>query len=215
VNLVADTNSYPYATSGDAHAYALESFNYTNASQATTTNVSTNNIGNLFTVYQTTLGVAGASFSTPNSISGVGNVIGEFSFTAGSGNINPVVKTLTLSTNGSLLQASTTQTLGLYDASAPSVLLASSTLTGTGSATFNLQALNSNQWTLPYSSTRTLLIKTLLPPNNLVAEINNGGSYQVLLQGVTWTDGVTANITSLSPSISIPIPSENITGLSN
>jgi hypothetical protein len=54
-----------------------------------------------------------------------------------------------------------------------------------------------------------------LPPNNLVAEINNGGSYQVLLQGVTWTDGVTANITSLSPSISIPIPSENITGLSN
>jgi hypothetical protein len=223
LNLVADTNSYPYATSGDAHAYALESFNYTNASQATTTNVSTNNIGNLFTVYQTTLSVTGTSgWSTPPDISGVGNTIGEFTFTAGSGNMNPVVKTLTLSTGGSLLQSSTTQTLGLYDASAPSVLLASSTLTGTGSVTFNLQALNSNQWTIPYSSTKTLLIKTLLSPTNLVALANgNTGSYQILLAGLTWTDGpsgtsdITSNITSLSPSISMPIPSTNITGLSN
>jgi hypothetical protein len=217
VNLVADTNSYPYATSADTHAYALDSYNYTNASVATTTNVSSNNIGNLFTVYQTTLGVAGASFSNPNSISGVNNIVGEFNFTAGSGNINPIVKSVTLSTGGSLIQASTSQTLGLYDASAPSVLLASSTATSTNSFTFDLTHINPNQWTIPYSSSKTLLVETLASPTGFVSQTNNGGSYQVLLKGVTWSDGTTAgaNVSSLSPSISIPVASQNITNLSN
>jgi hypothetical protein len=217
VNLVADTNSYPYATSGDTHAYGLTSYQYTNASQSITTSTVSNYMGNLFTVYQTTLGVTGASFSSPNSISGVNNIVGEFNFTAGSGNINPKVLTVTLSTGGSLIQASTTQVLGLYDASAPSVLLASSTATSTNSMTFTFANLNTNQWTIPYSSTKTLLVETLVSPTNLVPQTNNGGSYQVLLKGVTWSDGTTAgaNIASLSPSISIPVASQNITNLSN
>jgi len=47
--------------------------------------------------------------------------------------------------------------------------------------------------------------------------MNNGntGNYQVLLQGVTWTDGVTTNIPSLSPSIMMPIASQNVIGLSS
>jgi hypothetical protein len=214
VNLVADTNSYPYATSGDAHAYALQSYQYTNASQSITTSTVSNYMGNLFTVYQTTLNVTGAAFSNPNSISGVGNIVGEFNFTAGSGNINPIVKVITLSTGGSLIQGSTSQTIGVYDSSAPSVLLASSTLSGTGTGTFTMTG---NNWTIPYSSSKTLLVETLATPGNLVAQTNNGGSYQVLLKGVTWSDGTTAgaNITSLSPSISIPVASQNITNLSN
>jgi hypothetical protein len=217
VNLVADTNSYPYATSGDTHAYALQSYQYTNASQTVTTSTTSNFMGNLFTVYQTTLGVAGASFSNPNSISGVGNIVGEFTFTAGSGNINPKVLTVTLSTGGSLIATSTVQTLGLYDASAPSVLLASTTETGTASVPFTFATLNANQWTIPYSSSKTLLVETLAAPTGLVAQTNNGGSYQVLLKGVTWSDGTTAgaNIPSLSPAISIPVASQNITNLSN
>jgi hypothetical protein len=217
VNLVADTNSYPYATSGDTHAYGLTSYQYTNASQSITTSTVSNYMGNLFTVYQTTLGVVGASFSSPNSISGVGNIVGEFNFTAGSGNINPKVLTVTLSTGGSLISSTTTQTLGLYDASAPSVLLASSTMTGNQTSTFTFGTLNPNQWTIPYSSSKTLLVETLATPNGLVAQTNNGGSYQVLLKGVTWSDGTTAgtNITSLSPAISIPVASQNITNLSN
>jgi hypothetical protein len=217
VNLVADTNSYPYAISGDTHAYGLTSYQYTNASQSITTSTTSNFMGNLFTVYQTTLGVTGASFSNPNSISGVGNIVGEFNFTAGSGNINPQVKTVTLYTSGSLIQASTSQTLGLYDASAPSVLLASSTATSTNNFVFNVTSTNPNQWAIPYSSMKTLLVETLGPTQNLVPQTNNGGSYQVLLKSVTWSDGTTqgANITSLSPSISIPVASQNITNLSN
>jgi hypothetical protein len=224
VNLVADTNSYPYALSGDSHAYGLESYQYTNSSQTVTTSTTSNFMGNLFTVYQTTLGVtgaSGASFANPNSISGVNNIVGEFNFTAGSGNINPVVKSVTLSTGGSLIQASTSQTLGLYDASAPSVLLASSTATSTNNFVFNMAQFNSNQWTIPYSSTKTLLVETLVSPTNLVPQTNNGGSYQVLLKGVSWSDGTSQTntsstwITSLSPSISIPVASQNITNLSN
>jgi len=193
----------------------LNSYNYTNASVATTTNIYTNNIGNLFTVYQTTLGVTGTSgWSTPNSASGVNNIVGEFTFAAGSGNINPTVVTTTLSVAGTLIQASTSQILGLYDASAPGVLLASTTATSTNNFVFNMKQANANQWTIPYSSSKTLLVKQL-GAQFFAPQTNNGGSYQVLLQGVTWTDGVTGSITSLSPSISLPVASTNITGLAN
>jgi hypothetical protein len=212
VNLMADTNSYPYAVSGDTHAYALQSYNYTNASQSISTSTTSNFMGNLFTVYQTTLGVTGTAFLNPNSISGVNNIVGEFNFTAGSGNMNPIVKVITLSTGGSLISSSTTQTLGLYDSSAPSVLLASATSTGTATSTFTMTG---NNWTIPYSSSRTLLVETLATPGNLVSQTNNGGSYQVLLKGVTWNDGTGAIVNSLSPSISIPVASQNITNLSN
>jgi hypothetical protein len=222
LNLVADTNSYPNAISGHTHAYALTTFQYTNASHSTTTPaVVGNSMGNLFTVYQTTLGVTGPSFSSPSSISGVGNIVGEFTFTAGSGNINPIVKTVTLSTGGSLVVSSTHQTLGLFDSSAPSVLLASATTTGNGTTTFNLAGINSNQWTIPYSSSKTLLVETYGTPSGFASGANNGYSYQVLLNGVTWSDGTSQTntsstyITSLSPSISIPVPSQNITNLSN
>jgi hypothetical protein len=212
VNLVADTNSYPYATSGDAHAYGLTSYNYTNASQSVTTSTTSNFMGNLFTVYQTTLGVTGASFSGAGSVSGVGNIVGEFNFTAGSGNMNPIVKTITLSTGGAWIVSGTTQYLGLYDASAPSVLLASSTMSGTATSTFTMTG---NNWTLPYSSTRTLLVEPLAAPTGLATGLtNNSGSYQVLLNGVTWNDGTGTTVNSLSPSIAIPVPSQSIT-LSN
>ena len=84
-----------------------------------------------------------------------------------------------------------------------------------------MQSINSNQWTIPYSSSKTLLVETLVSPTNLVPQTNNGGSYQVLLKGVTWVDGSgvanngTTTISSLSPSISIPVASQNITNLSN
>jgi hypothetical protein len=235
VNLVADTNSYPYATSGGTHAYDLASYQYTNATVATTTNVTgLAGMGNLFTVYQTTLGVAGTSgWSTPNNISGIGNTIGEFTFTAGSGNMNPTVNSVTLQAEGSLITSSTHETFGLYDASAPSVLLASASSTGTATTTFYLGSVNSSQWVIPYSSSKTLLVKTLTAPNPGFASFTGGstGSYQIVLTGLTWTDGPSNSTSSgtsistttadtsfgigLSPSIQTPVPSTNITGLTN
>jgi hypothetical protein len=233
VNLVADANAYPYATAGDNHAYALTSYQYTNASQSVTTSTTSNFIGNAFTIYQTTLNVAGASFNNPSSIGAAGNIVGEFNFTAGSGSINPVVKTVTLYTAGTLIATSTVQQVGLYDSAAPSVLLASSTLSSTTPATFYLGQFNANQWAIPYSSTKTLLVKTITAPTGAFATFTNGntGTYQVLLSGVQWSDGTNGTgasvaatssasasstwIQKLSPSISIPVASQNITGVSN
>jgi len=140
VNLVADVNAYPYATSGAQHAFVLNSFQYSNAAGANTAQPTNGSNNRTFTVYQTTLNAMGASFVNPTSVSTVGNTVGEFTFTVGSGNISPTVKTITLSTTGSLIQSGTAQTLGLYDAAAPSVLLASEAMSGTNSATFNITA---------------------------------------------------------------------------
>jgi hypothetical protein len=237
VNLVADTNAYPYATSGGTHAYDLQSYQYTNATNATTTYVAkANGMGNLFTVYQTTLNVAGTTgWSTPNNISGTGNTIGEFTFTAGSGSMNPTVNSVTLEAAGSLIQASTTETIGLYDAAAPGVPLATTTLSSTTAATFYLGKINASQWVIPSASSKTLLVKTFAPPSGgaLGGALLNGntGSFQILLTGLTWTDGAstassggtvittssvdTSSGIGLNPTIQTPVPSLNITGLTN
>jgi len=233
VNLVADSNSYPNATSGDNHRYVMTSYQYTNASQSNTTSTTSNNFGNTFTIYQTTLNVTGASFSNPSSINAAGNIVGEFTFAAGSGSINPIVKTVTLYTAGTLIGTSTSQVLGLYDAAAPSVPLATSTLSSTTPAIFAMGSVNANQWAIPASGSKTLLVKTFTPGSNFVTFTSgNSGSYQVLLNGVQWSDGTTGTgstnnatttnnsasstwIQTLSPSISIPVASQNITGVSN
>jgi hypothetical protein len=218
VNLVADTNSYPYASSSAMHAFALNSYQYTNASLSTTTVLTTNNIGNLFTVYQTTMGVVGTSgWQTPNSASGVNNTVGEFTFTPGSGNISPKVISVSLSVNGSLIASGTTQVLGLYDATAPQTLLASTTLSSTtaNTFTFSQSGFPANQWTFAPSTAKVLLVKQLGVGGAFASVTNGNGNYQVLLQGITWTDGVTPTISKLDPSISLPVASANITNLSN
>ena len=133
--------------------------------------------------------------------------------------MNPQVTAVQLAMSGSLINnttASSSEKLGLYDASAPGVLLASTTLTGTASGTFNM--VPGTQWVIPYSSSKTLLVKVLSAPSPSFTTSTTGGtgSYQILLDGVTWEDGATTTaITSLSPSIAIPVPSTNITGLTN
>jgi hypothetical protein len=235
LNLVADTNSYPYAISGGTHAYYLSSYQYTNATQSqTTTTTISNGMANLFTVYQTTLGVTATSgWSTPNNISGVGNIIGEFTISAGSGNLNPTVNSITLGAAGSLIPSSTMEYFGLYDASAPQVLLASSSATGVATTTFYLGSVNSSQWVIPHSGSATLLVKTLKTPTGpalgSTLSGSNTGSYQIVLTGLTWTDGPSVasgtTVTSssvdtsiglgLSPSVALPLGSTNVTGLTN
>lgn len=211
LNLKADVNNYPYATSGATHAFALTSFNYANGVAANTQNVSTNNIGNLFTVYQTTLNATAGTFVNPTSISNVGAIVGSFIFTAGNANLNPLVKTVTLQTRGSVMQWNTVQNLGLYDAANPSVALATAAATGATNVTFNLQSGNSN-WGIPAGASRTLLVKMLSAPAPLPT-LSNGtpSNYEINLAGVTWSDGVTANIPSLSPNIAMPIAGQLIT----
>lgn len=214
LSLVADTNVYPYASSSGAHAFAMRSFMYTNSAGSTSTSLTSANIGNVFTVYRTSLGITqGATFSAPNSISsGVGQVVGQYSFTAGSG-YDALVKTVVLSTGGTLIQSSTTQVLGIYDAAAPSTLLATSTATSTNNFTFTPNA--SAGWTIPAGQSKTLIVKIYSAPSNIATVTAGTGSYQTLLQSATWSDSVTATISSLSPTISLPVAGQSVTGLSS
>ena len=126
VSLVADANAYPYASSSGVHAYWVSGYQYTNAAGSQTS--STTAVGSLFTIYRTSLHVAqGPTFYRPGSISGgAGQIVGEFSFTAGSG-YDAIVKNVDLSTGGSIVSEHGSHETGLYDAAAPSALLASST----------------------------------------------------------------------------------------
>lgn len=211
VNLVADVNTYPYASSSGVHAYALTSMTYTNSAGATTTTPFV--IGNAFTVYRTSLNVSnGAAFTAPTSISGVGTQVAQFSFGAGAG-YDATIKTVVLNNSGALIQASTTVVLGLYDSAAPAVVLATSTATSTNNMTFTLNG--GSGWVIPATNVKTLVVKEYSAPANLVAVTSGTGSYQVSLQSVTWSDSVTATISSLSPSIALPIGGQNLTNLSN
>ena len=211
LSLVADVNAYPYASSSGAHAYALTNMTYTNSAGATSTTPFV--IGNLFTVYRTSLNVAnGAAFTAPTSISGIGTQVAQFNFSAGA-SYDATVKTVVMNNTGALIQASTTVVLGLYDSASPSVLLATSTATSTNNMTFTLNGANG--WIIPAGSTKTLVVKEYSAPANLIAVTSGTGSYQVSLQSVTWSDSVTATISNLSPAIALPIGGQNLTNLSN
>ena len=84
---VADTNSYPYVSQAEHTRFDLSIQPVHECDRvATTTAVAlSSGMGNLFTIYQTTLIPSWYDriVPTPNNISGVGNTIGEFTFTAG------------------------------------------------------------------------------------------------------------------------------------
>jgi hypothetical protein len=214
VNLVADTNAYPYATSSDTHAYDLSSYQYTNATQSTSTSVSTSTgMGNLFTVYQAALGITGASFANPTSISSVGNTVGAFTFTVNASAVKSVqIKSITLSANGSLIGATASETLGIYDGT---TLLATSTVTSTNPTAFNLTSINANAEAIAPNSSKTLLVEPYAAPSGLATTTSGGGNYQLILKNITWSDGVTTSITGFSPSLGSQIAGQSITGLSN
>ncbi|HEY5221096.1 MAG TPA: peptidoglycan-binding protein [Candidatus Paceibacterota bacterium] len=214
VNLVADTNAYPYATSSDAHAYNLQSFQYTNATQSQTTQVAIGSgMGNLFTVYQASLGISAGSFSNPTSISGVGNTVGAFNFTVGANAVKSIqIKSITIAANGSLIGATTTETLGVYDGT---TLLGSATVTSTASTTISLNGINTLAEAIAPNSTKTLLIEPTASPTGLNTVTSGGGNYQIILKNITWSDGVTTTITGFSPSLGTQVAGQSISGLSN
>ncbi|MGC9046679.1 MAG: hypothetical protein ACP5IC_00985, partial [Minisyncoccia bacterium] len=116
---------------------------------------------------------------------------------------------VSLSHSGSLVQSSTTVPVAIYDSTNPSLILATTTLAST-----TAQLTITNGWTVPQGTTRTLVVKINGTPANLVSVTSGTGSYQILLQGVTWNDGV-VDVSSLSPNISLPISGQSINGLSN
>jgi hypothetical protein len=211
VNLVADTNSYPTAVSGATHAFALTGFQYTNASG--NTNGTSTAIGKLFTVYQAALSISAGSFQAPASISGAGTTVGSFNFGIGSATKSVTLDSITMFANGSLIGASTTQVLQLFDGTTP---LATTSASGTGQFTFNLTTpTNFNEQVGP-NSTKTLTVQEVNSPLLLNTVTSGSGTYQLVLKTLTWNDGATTStITGFSPSLGTQITGQVISGLSN
>jgi hypothetical protein len=206
VNLVADVNSYPTAISGAAHAFALTAFQYTNASG--NTNGTSTAIGKLFTVYQAALNITEGSFSTPASISGAGTTVGAFNFAIGNATKSVTLNTITMFANGSLVNSSTVQHLALYDGN---TVMATTTATGTTPFAFTLSG-NSEQ--IGPNSSKTLTVQEVSSPTGLTTFSSGGGTYQLVLSGLTWNDGVT-NVTGFSPSLGTQVTGQVISGLTN
>jgi hypothetical protein len=209
LSVVADSNSYPNATSAGTHAMWLTGFQYTTPA-GTQTGSPTTVHGNLFTVYRGVLSAAqGATFTAPTSISGgSGYTVAQFALS--SAQYDSFVKSVTLSNSGSVIQSSSTVVLNVYASNNPSQLLGTGTATGTGDVTITFA---SPYLDIPAGQTYTLIVK-LGASTNILSSSNNNGSYQVSLQGVTWNDSVN-DVTTLSPSVVLPIPGQSITGLSN
>jgi hypothetical protein len=211
LSVVADINSDSNATAGDAINVTLNGLTYSGvASRASTSTVAGLPItgGATYTIYRTSLNVvAGPAVSVASLGGSAGSPIAEFVFSAGS-NYDANLKTVTLSTSGGLLQASTTQVLGLYDSAAPSVVLATSTATSTNNMVFTLNAGNTpTGFVISKGSSKTLLVKPVQNPTNLVVLSSGTASYQVSLQNFTWYDGNLSNPNlSIAPNQTIGLP---------
>jgi hypothetical protein len=207
VNLIASVNTYPNASSSATHAFALNTYQYTNGSGSTTTAPTVTTIGKLFTVYQTSLGITEGTFSVPASISGAGTPVGAFAFSVGNTSKNVTLTQLTMFANGSLVNSSTVQHLQLYDGN---TALSTATATGTTAFSFSLATSTYNE-VIGQNGSLNLTVKEVSSPSGLTSFSNGGnGTYQLVLTGVNWNDGV-VNVGSFSPSLGTQITGQVIT----
>lgn len=204
LDVIADVNtSANGAASADTATVGLGAVSYQgNLSKAA---ASTSNVivsGVTMTIYKTTLSAAsGPSFTAPAGLSD-GSVVGQFTFTVGSGN-DAVVKTVSLSQAGSLIQTSSSVVLKIYGSDAPTTVLATTTATSTNTYAFTLNG--STGWTVPKSSdTYYLFVKADLASALNLLTTTGTKSYQIKLQSLTWNDGTTNGI-GLNPTIVTPI----------
>jgi hypothetical protein len=206
VNLIASVNSYPNASSSATHAFALNTYQYTNGSGSTTTVPAATTIGKLFTVYQASLGITAGTFAVPASISGAGTPVGAFNFSVGNTSKNVTLTQLTMFANGSLVNSSTVQHLQLYDGN---TALSTATATGTTAFSFNLATSTYNE-VIGQNGSLNLTVKEVNSPGGLTSFSNGGsGTYQLVLTGVNWNDGV-VNVGNFSPSLGTQIAGQVI-----
>jgi hypothetical protein len=207
VNLIASVNTYPNASSSATHAFALDTYQYTNGSGSTTTAPTARTIGKLFTVYQTSLGITAGTFSVPASISGAGTPVGAFNFSVGNTAKNVTLTQLTMFANGSLVNSGTVQHLQLYDGN---TALSTATATGTTAFSFSLSTSTYDE-VIGQNGSLNLTVKEVDSPTGLTSFSNGGsGTYQLVLTGVNWNDGV-VNVANFSPSLGTQIAGQVIT----
>jgi len=210
MDVVADINDIDGgAVSGSTLTVDLTGVNAQGASSAVAANdTNTRTSGATFTVYRTNL-KAVASYPAANANMVVGDDLqtATINFSADNGN-DAVLKTVVIKNSGSMITASSSVNVKIYAADNINTVIGTTTLTGTAnSATITL----SPTFTITKGTTRGLVIKSDLgSATHLDLTSGSVRTYQIGLAGLTWTDGVISTISSIDPSVSMPILTQAI-----
>ncbi|MDE1970506.1 MAG: peptidoglycan-binding protein [Patescibacteria group bacterium] len=202
LNVVADMNDQTGgATSADTVYVGIPSITAQGHMSGSDASVALAvNTGATFTIYQTSMVPAiGPSFTSPAGLSD-GSIVGQFNITAGA-NHDVVVKSVSLSMAGSLLQSSSSVALTVYGSDAPSTTLGTSTATSTNTYVVTLNG--STGWTVAKGSTQYLIVKANLGSATNLLTTTGTRSYQINLQAASWNDGVSN--ASINPIVVTPI----------
>ncbi|MEI8339052.1 MAG: peptidoglycan-binding domain-containing protein [bacterium] len=163
-----------------------------------------------FTVYRTNLRAV-ANFPASNASMVVGDALktAAFNFSADVGN-DASIKTISVRNTGSMIKAgasaSSSVAVTVYAADDLNTSIGTGTLVGTTATSITL----SPNFTVTKSTTRGLVIKSNLgSATDLDLTSGSVRTYQIGLSALTWNDG-TSDVSSVDPSISMPINAEAI-----
>ena len=223
VSLVGNAATYNSVPGAEASQHSFQAVSYVAnlTTGATTTNVLNSANGNNITLYRTMLsGFSAGTVSPVTSVGSVGTLVSAFNVGAATGN-DVYLQNLVVSQSGSVVSSTTALKLDLIDSSQPNIILASTTLTGTGTSSVDIlnavspYSTGTAGWDIPANSTRTLQFKVEAVTDPTQSATNNNGTYQISISGVTWGDGSKGGLTVLPTTITLPIPGPVLTNLSN
>lgn len=207
LDVIADINTLTGgAISGDTVTVGLGTVTYQGALSRASASVTTPVASNAtFTIYRISMTPAiGPVFNPPAGLAD-GSIVGQFNITAGlaAGSASDVIlKTISLSQSGSLIQSSSSVVLKIYGSAAPTTLLATTTATSTN--TYVIQLNGTTGWTVAKGTTQYLIIKADLASASNLVTTTGTKSYQINAQAAGWNDGAIDGI-GINPIIITPI----------
>jgi len=210
LELMAQTTPYTAGTVNETstHAFQITQANSQLATGVTSTVFSAPTSSQIMTIYRT---VPASITSAPisNASLAAGNIVGAFTVQAPNNGSTLYIHGLSLSQSG-VSQSSTTVTLSIVSASNPSSILGTITIVGNNTATSTTFL---SDYQIAPNSSATFEMKVYSTANT--TNPSTQGSYQLSLQGLTWNDGLAASTNALPVTISMPIPGQQMTGLTS
>ena len=208
LDVLADINtSTGGAVSADTTTVGLGTVNYQGASSKTSASVVTAvNSGAVFTIYKTSMTPAiGPAFTAPVGLSN-GAIVAQFNITAGTEN-DVILKTVSISQSGSLIQSSSSVDYLIYGSDAPSTQLGTTTATSTNTYVVTLNTPTG--WTVAKGTTQHLIVKANLGSAVNLVTTTGTKSYQISVPAAAWNDGVADGI-AINPIVTTPINGQAI-----
>ncbi|MGC9610784.1 MAG: hypothetical protein ABSE68_00985, partial [Minisyncoccia bacterium] len=204
LSVVADTNTYPFASSSAAHYMTLLNYIYTKPAGAIT--ATSTAAGNAFTIYRTSLNAATANVTVG---SGSGStysryLVGAFTFTAGA-SFDATVTSVTLKQLVSNASTTATTTLvTLYDVT-NNTDLGTTTASSSGTVAASVSGLT---FVIPAGQSRIMYVYSDVQTGAYTTKpLNSSASItdQVSLTTFAWSDGGGSTSIAPNPTLILPI----------